>query len=483
MVGRAPPTPRTTEERLMRIASFIFLLPTLALLAACEVGPDYERPPIEIPGSYKEGANWQPAQPRDDTDRGAWWLIYQDPVLNGLEDQVDISNQNLKTAEANYRQAVAVVSETQATLFPTVTLNASGIRSGTIGHQGPVNTYKVSTDASWAPDVWGRIRRGIETDVARAQASAADVASARLSAQGTLAADYFDLRAQDELIRLLNATVEDDKKAMQIVQNQYAAGTVAKADVLSAQTQYETVQSQAINAGVRRTQLEHAIAVLIGKSPAAVTIEPVKFVTVLPNVPAEAPSVLLERRPDIASAERAMEAANGQIGVATAAWYPNLTLTGTFGYTGTVISKLLQASNSLWSVGPALAETIFDAGAREAQVEQARASYDASVAFYRQTVLTAFQQVEDNLAALRILAEQAKAEDMAVADARKSVQLTLNQYKEGIVPYSSVLTAQTTALGNEQTALSVHQASFNASVALIQALGGGWDVSQLPKSF
>jgi NodT family efflux transporter outer membrane factor (OMF) lipoprotein len=469
----------------MTIFKTLALLAASALLAACEVGPDYERPPVETPGSYKEGANWQPAQPRDDADRGAWWAVYHDPILDDFERQIDISNQNLKASEAAYRAARAVVEETNATLFPTLSLNAGATQAGQInGHIKPVTTYNLNGAGSWAPDVWGRIRRGVESDEANAQVSAADLASARLSAQGALATDYFDLRAQDDLIRLLNQTAQDDKKAMQIVQHQYDAGIAARADVLAAQTQYETVQSQAINAGVKRTQLEHAIAVLIGKPPAALTIEPKKtFDYVLPNVPAEAPSVLLERRPDIASAERAMAAANAQIGVDVAAWYPNFTLSGTAGYSAVMLSKLLQASNSLWSVGPALAETIFDAGAREAKIEQSRAAYDQSVATYRQTVLTAFQQVEDNLSALRILSEQSKMEDAAVADARKSAQLTLNQYKEGIVPYSSVLTAQTTALSNEQTALTVRQSSFDASIALIQALGGGWDMSQLPKEF
>ena len=458
-----------------------FLIGSLSLMA-CAVGPDYARPPVETPAAYKEQTgDWKPASPQDAASRGPWWTIYNDPALNALEEQVEISNQNLKAAEAAYRASRAIIAESEATLFPSLTLTGAATRS----HTGqPVsktqNQYTTDLGASWEPDVWGRIRRTVESDVASAQASAADLASAQLSAQSDLATTYFSLRAQDELKNLLNETVKGQTQALKIVQNQYDSGVVAKADVITAETQLETTQAQAINADVRRTQLEHAIAVLIGKAPADFSLAPAPLATETPLIPAEVPSALLERRPDIAAAERQMAAANAQIGVETAAFFPNLTLSASYGYAAAALGKLLQASNSLWSFGPALAETLLDFGARSARVDQAKATFDQSVATYRQTVLTAFQQVEDQLAASRILADQARAEDIAVKSAHQAERLSLNQYKAGIVPYSSVIIAQTTTLNNEQNALAVRQSRFVASVALIQALGGSWDASRLP---
>jgi NodT family efflux transporter outer membrane factor (OMF) lipoprotein len=460
---------------------FVIPFALVLLLAACAVGPDYERPDVDTPETFKEAGDWQKAEPGDDIDRGAWWSVYKDPVLDGLEKQIDVSNQNLKAAEAAYRAAVAAADETRATLFPSITLNSSAIRTGN-GKPGTSQptTYNLATSASWAPDVWGRIRRSVESGEAKAEASAADLASARLSAQAALATDYFDLRMQDGLKRLLNASAEADRKVLKIVSNQYQAGIAAKADVLSAQTLLESVEAQAIDADASRARLEHAIAVLTGQPPSALTLAPdAKAVYRIPNIPAEVPSAILQRRPDIASAERAVMAANADIGVATAAWFPALTLSGSYGYMSMILGKLVQASTSLWSFGPSIAETIFDAGAREDAVEQARATFDQSVAAYRQAALTGFQQVEDNLATLRVLADEAKAENAAVADARKSEQLALNQYKEGVVPYNNVLIAETTRLSNEQTALNVQKSRLEASVALIQALGGGWDVAQL----
>jgi NodT family efflux transporter outer membrane factor (OMF) lipoprotein len=463
--------------------SYILPLSSVFLLVACAVGPDYERPTVDTPAAFKEAGDWQKAEPADAMDRGAWWSVYKDPILDALEKQVDVSNQNLKAAEAAYRAATAAADQTRSALFPTVSLDGSGLRSGN-GQPGTRQTtaYNLSTSASWTPDVWGRIRRSLESSEANAEASAADLASARLSAQAALATDYFDVRMQDNLKRLLVETADANKKILRIAQNQYQAGITSKADVLSAQTQVESVQAQAINADVARASLEHAIAVLIGRAPADFALAPEANKPYrVPNIPAEVPSTILQRRPDIAAAERAVAAANAQIGVAEAAWFPDLTLSGSYGYTSAVIGKLVQASTSLWSFGPSVAETIFDAGAREAAVEQAQATFDQSVATYRQTTLTAFQQVEDNLSALRILADEAKAQDATVTDARKAEQLTLNQYKQGIVPFNNVLTAETTRLANEQTALSVHKSRLEDSVALIQALGGGWDAGQLKK--
>jgi NodT family efflux transporter outer membrane factor (OMF) lipoprotein len=469
-------------ERGLRWAVFLALI-----LTACTVGPNYKRPTVETPAAYKEQAGtdrtreWKQATPLDAANRGPWWEVYNDPLLNSLEAQIDVSNQNLKAAEAAYRAAREIVAETNATLFPTLALDSSTTRSGTGKPNVPMTKqYSASLGASWAPDIWGNIRRTLEGDVASAQASAADLASARLSAQSDLATNYFNLRAQDSLKQLLDTTVEALERSLKIVRDQYNAGVAARADVAAAETQLGNAKAQAINAGVRRAQFEHALATLIGKQPAEFSIPVGGLAGSVPVLPVDVPSVLLERRPDIASAERLMASANAQIGVQTAAFFPNLTLSGTGGLTGMALSKLFQASNSFWTVGAAVAETIFDAGARSARVAQAEAGYDQSVANYRQTVLTAFQQVEDQLAALRILAEQAQAEADVVASAHEAERLALNQYKAGIVPYSNVITAQTVTLSNEQNALTVQQNRFLASVSLIGALGGGWKASELP---
>jgi NodT family efflux transporter outer membrane factor (OMF) lipoprotein len=465
-----------------------------ALLAACSVGPDYHRPAAPVPASYKEG--WKPSEPQDMIDRGAWWAIYKDPVLDELERQVDISNQNLKASEAAYRQARAVVAQAQAGYFPTISVNGSATRSGqgrgsttsglttasgvTRFGRGVQTQYDLTADATWSLDLWGRIRRTVEGDIANAQASAADLASARLSAQATLAINYFDLRANDELKRLLDSAVVAFTQSLQITRNQYAVGVAGQADVVTAETQLETTRAQSIAVGVQRAQFEHAIAVLVGKPPGEFSIAPTPMPTNIPVAPSDVPSALLERRPDIAAAERLMAAANAQVGAAEAAYYPDLTLSASYGFTNTSLGTLLRASNALWSVGPTLTETLFNGGLRGAQVDQARALYDENVATYRQTVLTGFQQVEDQLAALRILAQQAEVEANAVRLAREAERLTLNQYKAGTVAYTAVITAQTQALTNEQTELTILQNRLAASVSLIQALGGGWTQGQLP---
>jgi NodT family efflux transporter outer membrane factor (OMF) lipoprotein len=482
------------------------LLPLLALagLAACTVGPDYRRPSAPMTAAYKEaaltpkesaGARWQAGMPADAGERGPWWAVYDDPVLSGLEAQVAVSNQTVKAAAAAYRQAQALVAEARAGYFPTVSANASGTRSGsgggsrgTVSGSGVVvnqggrvsNVFDLSADASWAPDLWGRIRRTVEGEVASAQVSAADLASAKLSIQAQLATAYFQLRGTDELKRLLDESVAAFARSLQIVRNQHAAGTVTAADVATAETQLKTTQAQAIAVGVQRAQLEHAIAVLAGKPPAAVAIAPGPLAGAVPVAPAGLPSTLLERRPDIAASERQMAAANAQIGVATAAFYPDITLSASGGFTATAIGQLLNASNALWSFGSSLAETVFDGGLRSAQVAAAQAGYEQSVANYRETVLTAFQQVEDELAALRILAQQAAAEEDALAAAREAERLVTNQYKAGTVAYTSVIVAQTNALNNAQTALAIRQNRLVASIALIQALGGGWSAAELP---
>lgn len=467
----------------------------LALLSACAVGPDYERPAAAAPATYKEAEGWKLGEPQEAASGSPWWSIYQDPVLDQLERQIDISNQNLRAAEAAFRQASAIVREARAAFYPTVTLNWQGQRTGQgagAGRSGSAsrsvfstsgrvqNTYNLTAGVTWELDVWGRIRRTVESDVANAQASAADLASARLSAQALLATDYFELRVNDELKRLLDATIDADARSLEITQNRYASGTAAKSDVAQAQAQLEITRAQAINVGVQRAQLEHAIAVLIGKPPAELSIAPVQLTVNVPVMPPGLPSTLLERRPDIAASERLVASANASIGVAEAAYFPTLTLSGSYGYVSSAIDNLIRISNSVWSVGPRIAGTVFDAGLRSAQVDAARASYDQSVATYRQTVLTAFQQVEDQLAALRILAQQADVQDAAVKAAEEALLLILNQYKAGTVAYTSVITAQTIALGDEQGALTIMQNRLVASIALIEALGGGWSATLLP---
>ena len=391
-----------------------------------------------------------------------------------------MSNQTLKANEAAFRQAQALVQEARAALFPTLTGNTGFNRSQQGNFLPPSNQYSLGAEASWEIDVWGRIRRTIEENAANAQASAADLASARLSLQAALGVDYFELRAADSLKILLDKTVEDYKRSLQITQNQYATGVAAKADVITAQTQLLSTQAQDVNVGVQRAQLEHAIAVLAGKAPSEFSLEPGILAANVPVALTGLPSDLLERRPDIAAAERQMAAANAGIGIAVAAYYPDVTLSASYGYAAATLGKLVQAASRVWSVGPEVSETIFDGGLRSAEVEGARALYDQNVATYRQTVLTGFQQVEDQLAALRILEQQAGVEAQAVSAAEQAEQLELNQYRAGVVPYTSVITAQAIALADEETALTVLENRQVASVNLIQAIGGGWDAGQLP---
>jgi NodT family efflux transporter outer membrane factor (OMF) lipoprotein len=477
----------------MRIRHRLSIAATL-LLAACAVGPNYHRPPAPTPEHFKEGEGWKPAEPRQPASGTHWWAVYEDPVLDGLEQQIEVSNQTLKQSEAAWREAVAIANAAGAQLFPTVQLDASGTRSQTAGgsfgaspaggsgrgaatKSHVINLFSLSGAANWDLDLWGKIRRTIEGDVASAKASEDQLAGARLSAQATLATDYIELRLVDEQRQLLEETVAGYERSLQITQNQYKAGIVAKTDVITAETQLGGARSQRIGLGVQRAQLEHAIAVLVGRPPAEVSIAPAKLTGTVPVVPTGLPSSLLERRPDIAAAERQMAAANAQIGVAIAAYFPSLTLTGSYGFQGPAVAGLLSSPNAAWSLGGSAAETLLDFGSRKYQVQEARAAYDATVASYRQTVLAAFQQVEDELSALRILEEQYKVADETVQSANKSVELYLNQYKAGTVAYTSVVTAQTTALTDAQNLLTIRQSRLVASVTLIQALGGGWTTS------
>jgi NodT family efflux transporter outer membrane factor (OMF) lipoprotein len=469
----------------------------IALMTACAVGPDYKRPAFDATSSYKEQENWKPSEPSDAINRGPWWGIYHDDVLDQLEAKIDISNQNVKAAVAAYDQAQALVRQAQAGYWPTVDASATRLRSaGRSGGGSGITTNGITTvtqgsstvtsnsvgvSANWTLDIWGQIRRTVESDRASAQASAAALASAELSAQATLATDYFELRAQDQLQKLLDDTVVDEQLSLKITESRYRYGVAAKADVVSAEAQLLSSQAQQINAKIQRAILEHAIAVLVGLQPAEFSLSVGAIREDVPTVPAGVPSTLLERRPDVAEAERKVAAANAQIGVATAAYFPSLTLSGSDQYTNSTLSNLISLPNRAWSFGPSLAETLFDAGSRRAQVAQARAAYEASVADYRQTVLSGFEQVEDQIATLRILEQQAVVEEAAVKAAKEAETLTLNQYKAGTVPYSSVITAQTTRFTAEETALTVLSSRLQASVALVEALGGGWNSNQLPR--
>jgi NodT family efflux transporter outer membrane factor (OMF) lipoprotein len=464
---------------MLRFMQWLSTAAGLAVVAACAVGPNYHRPKIDTAPDYKEAGDWKPSEPNDVFNRGPWWEIFKDDALNQLEVRIDISNENVKSAAAAYDQARALVAQARAGFWPTVGVSAGKSRGSTDG--GPTRTSdSAGVSANWDLDIWGQIRRSTESSRASAQASAAALAAARLSAQAALATDYFELRAQDQLQRLLDDTVVAEELSLKLTESRYRFGVAARADVVSAQAQLLSSQAQQVNAKIQRGILEHAIAVLVGQQPASFSLTPSSMRADVPTVPAGVPSTLLERRPDVAQAERKVAAANAQIGVATSAFFPSLTLAGSENYSGPSWTHLISVPNRIWSVGPALAETLFDGGLRRAQLAQARAAYDVSVADYRQTVLSGFQQVEDEIVTLRVLEQQSVIEESAVAAAREAEKLTLNQYKAGTVPYSSVITAQTTRLSAEETALSVLSTRLQASVALIEAVGGGWDAKQLP---
>jgi NodT family efflux transporter outer membrane factor (OMF) lipoprotein len=464
----------------------------LGALSGCTVGPDYEKPPQPAPAAFKELQGWKPATPSQPQSGQPWWSIYGDPLLASLEQQVVVANQTLKADEAAFRESSAIVDEARAGYFPTVAASAAAARSATplqeekVGGGGGgggtiyANSFSIGPAASWVPDIWGKIHRTVESDVANAQASAADLAAAQLSAQGSLAIDYFELRITDEVKGVLEDTVVADQRSLDITKNQFAAGFAAETDVATAETQLETVQAQLVGEDVQRGQFEHAIAVLIGKAPADFSIARVKYPDTVPVMPAGVPSALLERRPDIAAAERAMDSANALIGVAISAYYPDITLSADANFASSMIQNVLSLANAGWTIGASASETLFDGGLRGAQVAAARAAYDESVANYRETVLTAFQQVEDDLVSLRVLEREYAAQLVAVKSSQRAVELTLNQYQAGTVAYTSVVVAQTTELGDQQTLLSILQSRLVASANLVEALGGGWNTAQLP---
>jgi NodT family efflux transporter outer membrane factor (OMF) lipoprotein len=441
----------------------------LVTLAGCAVGPNYSKPEVEVPAQWKEAGDWVVAKPKDDAPKGKWWEAFGDPVLNRLVEQVEVSNQTLKAAEARYRQARAAVTAARAALFPTLRASADASRA-----RGNVQRYTVSLDANWEVDLWGRIRRLVEAARADEEASAADLEAARLSLQAELATDYFQLRVTDAQIDLLDETVKAFEASYNVTQNRYRSGVAAKVDVVQAEQQLLSTQASAIDLRATRAALEHAIAILTGKAPASFALAAAKFQAHLPEVPPGVPSTILERRPDIAGAERRMAAANARIGAARAAYFPALSLTGSAGFASNAVSTLFSAPSRFWSIGAGLADTLLDFGTRAAAVETARAQHDETVANYRETVLGAFQEVEDQLAAVHWLAEEGKVQQESARAARESVVLTVNQYKAGTVSYLNVVQVQATQLNEESRTVSLLGRRLAADVALIKALGGAW---------
>ncbi len=465
------------------------VLPSVLSIAGCTVGPKYHRPAAEVPPAYKEVGDWKPAQPNDQNLGGNWWETFQDPQLNALEAQVNVSNQNLKAAEAQYTQARALLRYHRADLFPTVGANPSATRSKTSANRQPhsptfngvtVNDFQVPFELSYQIDVWGRVRRTLESYRDQAQASAADLATVNLSMHSQLALFYFQARVLDAEEQLLNSTVTQYEQALELIENRFAGGLASDLEVQQASTQLETTRALAIDVAVARAQYEHAVAVLIGKPPASFSLAPLPLTMPPPPIPVGLPSELLERRPDIAAAERLMASANAQIGVAKSAYYPLINLAALGGFESGSAITLLSGPSILWSAGPSALFTIFDVGRRRAASDQAVAAYDQAVANYRQTVLTGFQQVEDNVAALRILEHEAQVQNKAVAAAQKYLELAITRYKGGVTSYLEVTTAESAALSDELTSVNILGRRMVDAVTLVQALGGGWDRSSLP---
>jgi NodT family efflux transporter outer membrane factor (OMF) lipoprotein len=459
------------------------------LLGGCAVGPNYRTPVVETPPAYKEAGNWKPAQPNDQNLGGDWWKIFQDPQLDALELQVNVSNQNLKAAEAQYQQARAVLRYYRADYYPTVTAGLSASRTGVSAHRPPPNSifngvtyndFVLPVDFSYQADVWGRVRRTVESYREQAQASAADLATVNLTLHADLAIDYFQARSLDAEEQLLASTVKQYADALELTQTRFRGGLSSEVEVQQAKTQLDTTRALAIDVGVLRAQYEHGVAILIGKPPAELSLPPLPLTAPPPTIPVSVPSELLERRPDIAASERRVAAANAQIGVAKSAYYPVISLTGAGGFESSSITTLLNGPSGLWSLGASAVGTVFDVGRRHALTDQARAAYDFQVAAYRESVLTGFQQVEDNLAAVRILENEAKVQDEAVVAAQRSLDLSITRYTGGVTSYLEVTIAQSAALADEVTAVNLLGRRMANTVLLIQALGGGWDRSSLP---
>ena len=480
------------------ISTGTLALPLVFLLAGCSVGPKYIKPTVpmtetykeDLPSSLKDSEQWQPAHPADQTTRGNWWEIFGDEELNKLEEQIAGSNQTLKVAEARYREARAAIRFNQASQFPTITTapSANYVKASDYSPNFPSKIQEASTgdfvlpfDLSYELDLWGRVRRGVAAAREEAQATAADYETAKLSLEAELALDYFELRSADTQKQLLDDTVKAYANNVQLTLNRFNRGVAPKADLAQAQTQLDTTRVQETDVTVQRAQFEHAIAILIGEPPAEFSLAAAPLNDRPPSIPIGLPSELLQRRPDIAAAERRVADANEQIGIARAAYFPTVSLGATAGFESTHVANLLDGPNAFWAVGPALAETLFDAGRRRATSESARANYDATVATYRQASLTAFQEVEDNVAALRILENETQQQQQAIASSQESLELFTNRYKGGVDTYLQVITAQTIELANERNAIDILRRRLDASVLLVKALGGGWDVSNLPR--
>lgn len=460
-----------------------------AALGGCTVGPKYARPAAEIPPTYKEAGNWKTAEPGDALLKGNWWEVFSDTQLNALEEKIAVSNQDLKAAQARFLEARAALRLSRSGLFPQINAGTSISRArqssnrpfaSSAAANKSAGDFQLTGDVSYEADVWGRVRRTVQSSRAQAQASAADLESVSLSLHAELALDYFQLRGLDAEKRLLDSTVSAFEKALELTQSRFAGGVASREDVEQAATQLESTRAQAIDVSVQRAAFEHAIASLTGEPASTFNLAPLPLATPPPAIPPGLPSQLLERRPDIASAERLVVAANAQIGVARAAYYPLILLGGAAGFESASPASWLTGPSALWSIGASAAEAAFDAGRRRAVSEQARATYDETVANYRQTVLSAFQEVEDNLSALRILVEEAKTEESAVAAAQRSLDQATNRYKGGVDTYLTVITAQNAALADQRAAVDILTRRLTASVLLIKALGGGWSASSLP---
>mgnify|MGYP006193354727 CR=1 FL=1 len=482
MTDRYPFNQRVLAARGSRLLSLSL---SALLLSACAVGPDYQRPTVAEPAQYKQAEGWRQANPSDSLARGAWWELYGDRQLNALVEQLNSSNQSVAQAEAQYRQAQALVASARGAFYPSVDLSVGKTRSSqgtgssssslSSSSSGIRDTYNAQLGVSWEADIWGKLRRGLEANEASAEASYADLAAMRLSQQSELVQNYLQLRVIDQQKRLLQATVENYQRSLKMTENQYRAGVSGKDAVAQAQTQLKTTQASLIDLIWQRAQLENAIAVLIGEAPANFNLAVSKDIPALPQIPVSLPSQLLERRPDIASAERSVIAANANIGVAKAAYYPDLSLSLAGGYSSSTYADWISLPNRFWSVGPKLAMTLFDGGQRSAEVDRTVASYDETVAKYRQTVLDGFREVENYMVQLKVLEDEAVVSNEALDAARESLRLTQNQYKAGLIAYLDVVVVQATALSNERSVLSLQQSRLIASVNLIAALGGGWD--------
>jgi len=497
---RQPPTYR-------RLGQLVALCALAGCVASCLVGPKYHKPEVAQPSAYKELTpadysdtdGWKIAQPTDDRIHGKWWEMFNDPELNALEDQVNASNQTVAAAFASFQEARTLVKQAQSQYYPTLSTSPGVTRSrtpGTLLRTGTTTTpatggtaavystdYELPFDASWTPDLWGRVRNTVRSNAAAAQASAADLENTRLTAQAELAVDYYELRSQDALKHILDATVAADQESLKLTQALYETGIDNDEAVAQADVQLKTTLAQDTNLDIARAQFEHAIALLVGKPASTFSMQVEAFNVQPPAVPLGIPSKLLERRPDVAADERLMAQANAQIGIAKAAYFPTLTLSASAGFESSSLSNWLVWPSRFWSVGPQLAETLFDAGLRKATVAQFQANYDATVANYRQTVLTAFQQVEDNLASLRVLSRELAQQDAAVAASQKLLNIATDRYKLGLDPYLDVITAQTSLLTNQQTAVQLRLQQVTATVQLIEALGGGWESAQLPSPY